>query len=148
MANKTFNILSIEDNEPDFMLLKEALLKIPDITINITNIDNGETALDYIFKKKAYKNAITPQLIILDINLPKVNGHEILKKIKKSKEYKSIPVIIFSSSNTEEDIQKSYEEYANSYITKNYDIEPLLKKITMMGEYWLKTSKIPKINNI
>ena len=96
MTNKTFNILSIEDNEPDFMLLKEALLKISNITISITNISNGQTALDYIFKKNIHKNAVTPQLIILDINLPKVNGHEILKKIKKSKEYKSIPVIIFT----------------------------------------------------
>lgn len=148
MTNKTFNILSIEDNEPDFMLLKEALLKISNITINITNINNGQKALDYIFKKKEYKNSITPQLIILDINLPKVNGHEILKKIKKSKKYKSIPVIIFSGLESEENIQKSYEEYANSYITKNYDIEPLLKKIITMGEYWLKTSEIPKINDI
>ena len=148
MTNKTFNILSIEDNEPDFMLLKEALLKIPNISINIININNGQKALDYIFKKKEYKKAITPQLIILDINLPKVNGHEILKRIKKSRKYKAIPVIIFSGLETKEDIQKSYEEYANSYITKNYDLEPLLKKITTMGEYWLKTSEIPKINDI
>ncbi len=147
MTKKTFEILSIEDNEPDFSLLKKALTEIPDISINLTNIDNGQLALDYIFKKNIYKNSKTPHLIILDINLPKINGHEILRKIKKSKKYKIIPVIMFSSSMMEDDIRKSYEEYANSYIVKSFDVKPLLEKITKIGEYWLKTSEILQINN-
>jgi len=147
MTYKTFNILSIEDNEPDFELLKNTLLRIPDISINIININNGETAIDFIFKRNIYKNAETPHLIILDINLPKMNGHEILRKIKRSNKYKIIPVIMFSSSIIEDDIKKSYEEYANSYIAKTFNVDSLLKKITSMGEFWLKTSEIPPIDN-
>ena len=147
MTKKTFEILSIEDNEPDFSLLKKALTEIPDIFINLTNIANGHSDLDYIFKRNIYKNSKTPHLIILDINLPKMNGHEILKKIKRSKIYKTIPVIMFSSSTMEEDIRKSYEEYANSYIAKSFDVKSLFEKIKKIGEYWLTTSEIIEIDN-
>jgi len=147
MTKKTFEILSIEDNEPDFSLLKKALTEIPDIFINLTNIANGQSALDYIFKRNIYKNSKTPHLIILDINLPKMNGHEILRKIKRSKKYKIIPVIMFSSSMIEDDIRKSYEEYANSYIAKSFDVKSLFEKIKKIGEYWLTTSEIIEINN-
>jgi len=147
MTKKTFEILSIEDNEPDFSLLEKALTEIPDISINLTNISNGQSALDYIFKRNIYKNSKTPHLIILDINLPKMNGHEILRKIKRSKKYKIIPVIMFSSSMIEDDIRKSYEEYANSYIAKSFDVKSLFEKIKKIGEYWLTTSEIIEINN-
>ena len=147
MTKKTFEILSIENNEPDFSLLEKALTEIPDISINLTNISNGQSALDYIFKRNIYKNSKTPHLIILDINLPKMNGHEILRKIKRSKKYKIIPVIMFSSSMIEDDIRKSYEEYANSYIAKSFDVKSLFEKIKKIGEYWLTTSEIIEINN-
>ena len=147
MTKKTFVILSIEDNEPDFSLLEKALTEIPDISINLTNISNGQSAIDYIFKRNIYKNSKTPHLIILDINLPKMNGHEILRKIKRSKKYKIIPVIMFSSSMIEDDIRKSYEEYANSYIAKSFDVKSLFEKIKKIGEYWLTTSEIIEINN-
>jgi len=147
MTKKTFEILSIEDNEPDFSLLEKALTEIPDISINLTNISNGQSAIDYIFKRNIYKNSKTPHLIILDINLPKMNGHEILRKIKRSKKYKIIPVIMFSSSMIEDDIRKSYEEYANSYIAKSFDVKSLFEKIKKIGEYWLTTSEIIEINN-
>lgn len=148
MPNKTFQVLSIEDNEPDFDLLKKALLKIPNISLDITHIVNGQTAVDYIFKKGKFKDSVTPDLIILDINLPKINGYEILKKIKKSKKYKSIPVIMFSTSSLEEDIKKSYEAHANSYVIKSFEVQTLFQKIAIMGEYWLKTSEIPKQGSI
>ena len=147
MTKKAFEILSIEDNEPDFSLLEKALTEIPDISINLTNISNGQSAIDYIFKRNIYKNSKTPHLIILDINLPKMNGHEILRKIKRSKKYKIIPVIMFSSSMIEDDIRKSYEEYANSYIAKSFDVKSLFEKIKKIGEYWLTTSEIIEINN-
>lgn len=146
--NNKFQILSIEDNEPDFDLLKKALLKIPDISFDITHISNGQTALEYIFKRKTFKEAITPDLIILDINLPKISGYEILRKIKKSPKYKAIPVIMFSTSSSEEDIKKSYDAHANSYVIKSFNVDNLFQKIATMGEYWLKTSEIPKHGNI
>ncbi len=148
MTDTTFNILSIEDNEPDFTLLDTALHRIPDIKLEITNISNGQTALEYIFKKNKFKEAKTPDLIILDINLPKIGGYELLKKIKNDKKYKVIPVIMFSNSSEEEDIQKSYDAYANSYIVKSFSTKNLFEKIATMGEYWLKTSVLPNAGNL
>jgi len=81
MTYPEFYILSIEDNEPDFTILEKALNRIPDIKLNIKNINNGEKAINFIFKKNEFKNEKTPDLIILDINLPKISGYEILKKI-------------------------------------------------------------------
>lgn len=147
MTNK-FDILSVEDNQPDFDLLKTALNRIPDLELNIVNIKNGKDALDYIFKRNGYKDAKTPDLIVLDINLPKLSGLEIVKKVKSNKKYKVIPVIMFSTSSLEEDINESYLLHANSYIIKSFGATSLFEKIATMGEYWLKTSVSVKADNI
>lgn len=148
MNRQEFTILSIEDNKPDFVLLEKALNDIEGLNLNIINIPSGEKSIDFIYKNGEYKNSPTPDLIILDINLPLLDGQEVLKKIKKDDIYKIIPVIMFSTSDSEKDIKKSYSLYANSYITKTFDINELFKKIADMGEYWLKTSEVPSINNI
>jgi CheY-like chemotaxis protein len=148
MALKKFTVLSIEDNEPDFLLIKRALNEIPNISLNIININNGEKALDFIYQKNEYHSSPTPDIIILDINLPLINGKEILKTIKKDKNHRSIPVIIFSSSENNDDIQEVYELYANSYISKTFDVKDLFKNLIDMGNYWLKTNKTPKDNNL
>ena len=144
MANKHFTILSIENNVPDFNLLKEALLQIPDLDLDIINITNGKESLDFIFKNLHFDNRPYPDLIILDINLPVIDGYDILRKIKNSNLYRSIPVIMYSTSDAEKDIKESYHLYANSYIIKSFDIDDLFKKIANMGEYWLKTEELPK----
>ena len=144
---KRFTVLSIEDNEADFVLLKKALETIPDLSLDIVNISDGNTAMDFLYKRDDFKSAPTPNIIILDINLPSVNGKEILKTIKTDENYKSIPVIIFSTSDYYVDIEETYQLHANSYITKTFDINELYKKITMIGEYWLKSNELPDNNN-
>ena len=144
---KRFTVLSIEDNQADFDLLKKALEDIPDISLDIININNGQQAMDFLYKKKRFKSAPTPNIIILDINLPSIDGIEILKSIKANENYKSIPVIIFSTSDYYVDIEETYKLHANSYITKTFDINELYQKITMIGEYWLKTNELPCKNN-
>jgi len=146
MKNTMFTILSIEDNRPDFELLKTALEKIEGLFLNIINVSNGKKAIDFIYKKEDYKNAPTPDLIILDINLPFMDGKEVLKCLKKDEEYRMIPVIIFSNSESSSDIEETYKLYANSYITKTFNVQEVFKKIAIVGEYWLKTSEIPSIN--
>lgn len=144
---KRFTILSIEDNEPDFVLLKKALEKIPDLSLDIININNGKNALDFLYKKGDFESAPTPNIIILDINLPSINGKEILKSIKNDENYKSIPVIIFSTSDFYTDVEEMYQLHANSYITKTFNIKELYRKIEMIGEYWLKSNELPDKNN-
>lgn len=147
MHEQIFTVLSVEDNQPDFALLEKALNAIPDLSLNIINIANGQYALDFIYKKGNYSSAPTPDIIILDINLPLINGQEILKTLKNSEEYRTIPVIMFSTSDSEKDIMEAYHLYANSYITKTFDVKELFRKISSLGEYWLKTNKPPKTNN-
>lgn len=145
--NKRFTILSIEDNEADFTLLKKALEKIPNLSLDIININNGRDALVFLRKKENFKSAPTPNIIILDINLPCIDGKEILKIIKTDDNYKSIPVIIFSTSDYYKDVEDTYKLHANSYITKTFDINNLYRKINIIGEYWLKSNKLPDNKN-
>lgn len=147
-GTKTYTILSVEDTESDFELLEDALNKIPDLSLNIINANDGQKGLDFIYKKNDYVTAPTPSIIILDINLPLVSGKEILKILKKDEILKKIPIIIFSTSNSNSDIEESYQLYANSYITKSFDIESLFNKIANIGEYWLKISELPYVDDI
>jgi len=147
MTDKTFTVLSIEDNKPDFLLLEKALNSIENVSLNIINVINGKEALDFMYKKGEYKSAPVPDMIILDINLPLVDGKEVLKRLKKDEIYRIIPIIIFSTSSSYPDIEESYKLYANSYITKTFDVKELFKKITIMGEYWLKNNESPVLNN-
>jgi len=147
MGKNTFTILSIEDNEPDFVILERALNRIEDLTLKIINITSGEKALEFMYKKGEYKSSPTPNLILLDINLPLIDGKEILKTLKNDKKYKVIPIIMFSTSDYSSDIEESYRLHANSYITKTFDIKSLFNKIANIGEYWLKTNELPPVTN-
>ena len=147
MTTQLFTIFSIEDNEPDFVLLQQALNHVPGLSIDLINIKNGRAALDFLYKREDYASSPTPDLIILDINLPNMSGHEILKIIKNDDNLKIIPVIMFSTSDSEKDIEESYKLYANSYITKTFDIKELFRKIATMAEYWMKTTELPSSSN-
>lgn len=148
MNKKIYNILSIEDNKPDFILLEKALKKIENIDINVINIPNGKTALDFVYKRGKYNKSPTPDLIIIDINLPLLSGQEIIKILKEDQKYRIIPIIVFSTSDAEKDILESYKLHANSYITKTFDIKELFQKISSLGEYWLKTNEPSPIQPI
>jgi chemotaxis family two-component system response regulator Rcp1 len=147
MSVPRFTAVSIEDNRPDFDLLKQALDTISELSIDLINIQNGEDALRFLHKEGEYKTAPTPNLILLDMNLPKINGLEILKTIKTDEDLKTIPVIIFSGSEAEKDIKESYKLSANTYISKSFDTKELFRKITSMAEYWFKTAELPPTSN-
>ena len=140
---KSYTILSVEDNMPDFTLLEKALRRIEDVNLNIINVTDGQDALDFVYKENKYKDAPTPDLIILDLNLPLITGHEVLKKLKEDENYRIIPIIIYSTSDSNIDVWTSYAMYANCYITKAYEISKVFSKIASMGEYWFKTAKLP-----
>jgi len=137
-------ILSVEDSEADFLLIKKALEKIEDLNLKVINVNNGKDAIDFLNKKNKYSSSPAPDMIILDLNIPVIQGLEVLKTIKKHKKYKSIPVVIYSTSKNISDIQESYENHANSYINKGFDLSKSFKDIDIMGKYWLKTVVIPK----
>lgn len=138
-----FKILVIEDNEPDFILLEKALNMIEDVQFEITCVKTGEDGLNYIFKQGEHTKTPTPDLIILDLNLPIKSGFEVLQSIKQDSIYKLIPVVIYSTSDEKGDINSSYALYASSYITKTFNIEELFNKIKHFGNYWTKIVKTP-----
>jgi two-component system, chemotaxis family, response regulator Rcp1 len=121
-------ILLVEDNPGDVRLVKEAL-KESKVIKNINVVSDGMEAADFLFRRGKYKYAQIPDLILLDINLPKKNGIELLAEIKTDEKLKKIPVVILTSSKAEEDILKTYKLHASRYITKPSDLDVFINKI-------------------
>ncbi len=139
---KPVHILLIEDNEGDILFIKEAFEETRLIN-DITVMRNGEKAIKYLKRKGEYKDAITPDLIILDINLPRKSGHEVLQFIKFDSELKVLPVIMLTTSSSDKDIIKSYENYVNCYITKPVEGDEFLKAVTSIENFWMRLAKLP-----
>ncbi len=137
------DVLLIEDNIVDVRLLEEAFQE-EQLNVNLRSVLDGEEALDFLLKKNKHSTATTPDLIILDLNLPKLNGHEILKRIKDDPILKTIPVIILTSSQSEEDIINSYKLQANSYIKKPFDLDGFRAVVRSIDQFWFTIAKLPK----
>jgi two-component system, chemotaxis family, response regulator Rcp1 len=136
------DILIVEDNEGDARLIKEVLCdgKVSNI---LHNVKDGVQAMDFLHKKGSYANASVPDLIILDLNLPKKDGREVLSEIKTDAVLKKIPVVIMTTSQAEEDILKSYNLHANCYITKPIDLNQFIKVVKSIEEFWFSIVKLP-----
>lgn len=143
--NNTFKILVIEDSKPDFVLLKKALDNANIENMEIFHVKDGQEGIDYIFKQGDFNDVKTPNIIVLDLNLPVKNGFEVLECLKTDETYKLIPIIIYSTSDDIGDINTSYSLYANSYITKTFDVEELFEKIKVFSDFWIKSTKMPNI---
>ena len=141
MKGKEIHILLVEDNEGDIVLAREAL-KEARIKNRITVITDGEKALEYLF---CNDNNRKPDLILLDINLPKVNGLEVLAKIKADEALKIIPVVMLTTSTSEQDVLDAYRNYVNCYINKPIDLEEFIVVIKNIENFWLNTVKLPVI---
>ena len=139
---KTFEILLVEDNEGDIILTTEALEE-GSIDKNINIVMNGKDAIDYVFKDGKYQNAIRPDLILLDVNLPLKSGYEVLKAIKNNHDTKLIPVIMLTTSSSENDINISYSNHANCFITKPVDIKDFYNAIAKIEQFWLNLVLLP-----
>jgi CheY-like chemotaxis protein len=138
---KSIHILLIEDNEGDILLTLEGL-EDSRITNRVSVLRDGEAAIDF-FEKTTDKNEI-PDLVLLDINLPKKSGHEVLRYIKKSQKYNQLPVIMLTTSSSERDILSAYKHYANCYITKPIDVLEFMNAIAKIKDFWINIVTIPK----
>jgi chemotaxis family two-component system response regulator Rcp1 len=136
-------ILLVEDNPGDIRLIVEVLKdgKIPN---HLSVVEDGEQALAYLHRKGVYQDAIVPDIILLDLNLPKINGNEVLAEIKKDPLLKHIPVIILTTSEAEQDILKAYDLHANCYITKPVNLEQFLTVVRSIEDFWLSIVKLPR----
>lgn len=144
MENVT--ILIVDDNPVDVRLTIEAL-KQKNKHNEIIVLSDGEEALNFLNKKGQYKNAPVPDVILLDLKMPKVNGQEVLLNIKNDPNLSSIPVIVLSSSDAPSDISESYLNRANCYITKPFDVDEFFKTIQAIESLWFDRAKLPVTEN-
>jgi len=135
-------ILLVEDNPGDIRLTTEAL-KEQKMYNNLNVVTDGVEAMAYLRREGKYSGAKRPDLVLLDLNLPKKDGREVLKDIKTDDNLKAIPVVVLTVSKSEEDILKSYNLHANCYITKPVDLVQFLKVAKSVQEFWFTMVKLP-----
>ena len=141
-TEQDIEILLVEDNPGDVRLTLEAL-KEGKIKNTVNVVTDGEQAIDYLKRKNGYENKSLPDLILLDLNLPKLSGREVLEIVKGDDQLKHIPIVILTTSKSEDDILKSYQHYANCYITKPVDFEQFSIAVKKLEDFWFSIVKIP-----
>ncbi len=141
-SEKPIEILLVEDSPGDVRLTKEAL-KESKLRNVLSVVNDGVEALRYLRQEETYAKAARPDLILLDLNLPKKDGHEVLREIKEDPNLKRIPVIILTTSKTEEDVVATYNNHANCFITKPVDFNQFLNVIRKLEDFWLMIVKLP-----
>lgn len=140
--NNPIEILLVEDNPADVRLAKEAFkeCKIPD---NLHAVNDGVEAMAFLHRQGRYADAPRPDLILLDLKLPKKDGREVLAEIKTDKGLRCIPVVVLTASDSEQDILKAYKLHANGYITKPVDLDEFIRVAKNIGEFWGSIVKLP-----
>ena len=137
------DILLVEDNPGDIRLTQEAL-KESRLQNTLHVVEDGEAALDYLHQRGRYRQALQPDLILLDLNLPALDGREVLKHIKQDEALSHIPVVVLTTSDAGDDILKSYRLYANCYITKPLDLDQFIRVVGAIEDFWLTIVKLPR----
>ena len=135
-------LLLVEDDQAHADLI-QMTLEDQDEKLDINHVNNGAKAIEYLRNTGAYTNATQPDLVLLDLNLPKVSGHEVLEQIKSDETLQSIPVVILTTSANEQDINRAYRHKANSYLTKPADFQKFQSMIHDLRTYWTKLNCNP-----
>ena len=135
-------VLLVEDNPGDVRLVKEALRDFH-LPLHLTVARDGEEAMQFLFKTSETNHKIRPHMILLDLNLPKRSGHEVLRSVKADPDLRTIPVVIVSSASSTEDVNKAYNESANCYICKPMDLETTLQTIRDLCTFWFQRVTLP-----
>ncbi len=139
---KPLEILLVEDNPGDIRLTRE-VMKEGKVLNKLNVVMDGEEAMEYLRRQGKYEEAARPDLVLLDLNLPRKNGREVLAEIKGDPDLKRIPVVILTISRDERDILKSYDLHANCYITKPVDLQQFVSVVKAVEDFWLTVVKLP-----
>lgn len=141
-TGELIDILLVEDNPGDVRLTQEAF-KDGMLRNNLHVAMDGEQAMDFLYRRGPFADAPRPDLILLDLNLPRMNGREVLTAIKQDADLKQIPVVVLTTSQDEADITESYRQFASSYIVKPVSMDKFLKVVSSFKQYWLSVVKLP-----
>jgi len=139
---REYPILLVEDNQDDIVITRRAMTK-GRIRNKLYIVHDGEEAIEFFRKKGRHKDAPTPALVLLDLKMPKLDGFEVLREIKRDDELKTIPVIVLTSSGSDADIERAYKLGCNNYIVKPVSFENFIKTVVEIKQYWLIISRIP-----
>lgn len=140
--NQPIVILLADDDEDDQMMTRDAFLRHR-LANEFHTVNDGEELMDFLHRRGNYANAPRPGLILLDLNMPRKDGREALKEIKANPELRKIPVVVLTTSQEEEDILRTYDLGASSFITKPVGFESLVKVVDALGYYWFQVVRLP-----
>ena len=136
-------ILLVEDNEGDILLTLEAFKEMK-VKNTVTVVKDGVEAIEFLKNRSEASDLIMPDLILLDINMPKLNGIEVLEFIKKDEKFRKIPVVMLTTSSSQEDISACYDKFANCFITKPMDFGRFMDVVEQIEKFWFTTAQLPK----
>lgn len=139
---RSIEMLLVEDNETDIRLTQIAL-KQAKLANNLTVVRDGEEAISYLEGTGEHEGRKRPDLVLLDLNLPKLNGSDVLQRIREMEEFKTLPVVVLTTSDADKDIFKSYELHANCFITKPVDLRKFMGVVEMIEDFWVRVVSLP-----
>lgn len=141
-SQRTIEILLVEDDPGDVLITTEALQQSQVVT-NVNTVGNGEEALAYLRRTGVYTDAVRPDLVLLDLNLPRRDGREVLAEVKGDDDLRRIPVVVLTTSQAEEDIVRSYDLHANAYVTKPVDFARFLAVVRSIDSFYFSVATLP-----
>ena len=142
-GTRRLRIMLVEDDPGDVLITTEALAD-SNVPYELTVVEDGEQALDYLNQRGAHEGVTRPDLILLDLNLPRVDGREVLAEVKAHPDLASIPVIILSTSDAEDDVLATYQLHANAYVTKPVDFDQFHQVVRSIDDFFLSIVRLPK----
>ena len=142
-AGRAIEILLVEDDAGDELITREAF-EHNKVKNRLQVAHDGEEGLNYLYRRGAYQDASRPDLILLDLNLPKYDGRQLLERIKSDPDLCCIPVVVLTTSSAEEDILRSYELHANAYVTKPVDLDQFISAVRQIDEFFLQVVRLPQ----
>lgn len=141
-ATREVDILLVDDNLGDVLLTKEAL-KGAQVRSTVSVANDGVEAMQFLKREGKFENAPRPDLVFLDLNMPKKNGAEVLAEMKGDSSLRLIPVVILTSSDADDDVLKAYRLHANCYVTKPADLDQMIKAVQAIDNFWMSTARLP-----
>ena len=141
---RIINVLLVEDDPGDVLMTREAFEEYLHNQLDV--VTDGAAALAYLRREEPYTDAVRPDLVLLDLNLPRCDGREVLQEVKADEDLRHIPVIVLTTSQAEEDVLRSYQLHANAYVTKPVDFEGFIEAIKQIDHFFVSVVKLPTGN--
>ena len=141
-SGRAIEILLVEDDPGDELITREAF-EHNKLKNNLNVAHDGEEGLDYLYRRGPFKDAVRPDLVLLDLNLPKYDGRQLLEQVKSDPDLARIPVVVLTTSSAEEDILRSYQLHANAYVTKPVDLDQFINAVRQIDEFFIQVVRLP-----